>query len=94
VTDTVWADHEAATAYPGRTEWRDVPTVGVDLIMGHASGGGLLKIILGETAYDPSPSATVPLIRPVLTIAGTPNVFENIGRAMIKMAEQQRELGE
>jgi hypothetical protein len=94
VTDSLWPDPEAATAYPGRTEWRDVPTVGVDLVMGHASGGGLLKVILGETAYDPSPGATVPLIRPVLTIAGTAGVFETLGRAMIKMAEDQRELEE
>lgn len=90
MTDNDRTANDDTPAYPGRTAWRDVPTVPIDIIMAYASGGGLLKVTLGETAYDPEPEATNPLIRPVITLAGTAAIFESLGNALLSMAEQQR----
>ena len=50
----------------------------------------MLKVTLGETAYDPEPNATSPLVRPVITLVGTAAIFESLGNALLGMAEQQR----
>lgn len=90
MTDSGLTANDDTPIYPGRTVWRDVPTLPIDIIMAYASGGGMLKVTLGETAYDPEPDATSPLVRPVITLVGTAAIFESLGNALLGMAEQQR----
>lgn len=56
-----------------RTDWRDVPTIVGEFVVGHAYAGGATRLLLGELLFNEDENATMPKIRPTVNLL-IPNV--------------------
>lgn len=77
---------------PMRQDWRDVPTVFVDLPMAHATANGLLRLILGEAVFDYEEGITRPKTRPVFNLTMPLNAVPHLMEYLQDVLDRQAEI--
>jgi hypothetical protein len=74
-------------------QWRDVPTVLVDGVIGDCIVSGVRRITLAEFVYNETPGAPKPRIRTVVTLAMTDMALKNISDYLAKLVNSAADAG-
>jgi hypothetical protein len=79
---------EEAEAEVPPIQWRDIPTVVVDGALTHATINELQRVTLAEFVFNEAPGATKPKLRPVVTLALTPNALKSLAQYLTELANK------
>lgn len=71
-----------------QVQWRTVPTLFVDQVVGFAAADGVGRLTLGELAFNPDGGR--PIGRPVVTIAASLLGLERLAFQLKEVIEQMK----